>query len=98
MRGKERERAGQDLFALDGRIASENLSVRATGLGDLGKRTLGPQGLAALTAFVCLGRKTMPKFVCPPPVKPASDATAGSFEMIDIIWVSFCSINWNEML
>ena len=39
-------RAGVDLFAFDGRVASENLSVRATGLGDLGRRTLGPQGLA----------------------------------------------------
>jgi translocation and assembly module TamB len=39
-------RAGPDLFALDGRLASDNLRVRAYGLGDLGKRRLGPQGLA----------------------------------------------------
>ena len=42
-------RAGPNLFALDGRVASENLSLRAQGLGDLGERRTGPEGIA-LTA------------------------------------------------
>jgi translocation and assembly module TamB len=38
-------RAGADLFALDARVASENFGARAFGLGDLGQRRIGPQGL-----------------------------------------------------
>jgi translocation and assembly module TamB len=38
-------RAGVDLFALDGRVAAENLTLRARGLADVGARKLGPQGL-----------------------------------------------------
>ncbi len=49
-------RAGPDLFALDGRIVSENLSLRATGLGDLGQRRLGPQGLALTAQTAALSR------------------------------------------
>jgi translocation and assembly module TamB len=51
-------RAGQDLFAFDGRVASQNLSVRATGLGDLGQRTLGPQGLAVTAETAALSKIT----------------------------------------
>ena len=38
-------RAGADLFALDARVAADNLTVRARGLGDLGQRRAGPQGV-----------------------------------------------------
>ncbi|MGZ6037239.1 MAG: translocation/assembly module TamB domain-containing protein [Phenylobacterium sp.] len=51
-------RAGADLFAFDGRLASENLSVRATGFGDLGERRLGPQGLALSAETAALSRIT----------------------------------------
>lgn len=49
-------RAGPDLFALDGRIASENLAVRARGLGDMGERRIGPQGLALTAETAALSR------------------------------------------
>ena len=51
-------RAGQDLFALDGRIAAENLSARIQGLGDLGGRRIGPQGLALTAETASLSRLT----------------------------------------
>ena len=51
-------RAGSDLFAFDGRVASENLSLRATGLGDLGERRLGPQGLALTAETAALSKIT----------------------------------------
>ena len=38
--------AGPQLYALEARLASENLRLRLHGLGDLGRRTLGPQGVA----------------------------------------------------
>jgi translocation and assembly module TamB len=38
-------RAGPDLFALEARLASENLALRIHGLGDLGQRRIGAQGL-----------------------------------------------------
>jgi translocation and assembly module TamB len=49
-------RAGPDLFALDVRIASENLAVRARGLGDLGQRRIGPRGLAVTAETAALSR------------------------------------------
>jgi len=51
-------RAGRDLFALDGRLASENLTVRVHGLGDLGQRRLAPQGLAVTAETAALSRIT----------------------------------------
>jgi len=51
-------RAGRDLFALDGRLASENLAVRVHGLGDLGQRRLAPQGLAVTAETAALSRIT----------------------------------------
>src|SRR5204863_1749956 len=39
-------RAGPELFALDARMASDNLALRAVGLGDVGQRRIGPGGLA----------------------------------------------------
>lgn len=38
-------KAGGDLYALDGRLAAENLRVRAFGLGDVGQRKIGGHGL-----------------------------------------------------
>ncbi|HEY8004416.1 MAG TPA: translocation/assembly module TamB domain-containing protein, partial [Phenylobacterium sp.] len=49
-------RAGADLFALEGRIASENLAVRAHGLGDLGQRRIGPQGVELMAETQGLSR------------------------------------------
>jgi translocation and assembly module TamB len=49
-------RAGPDLFALEARLASENLSARAHGLGDLGQRRLGPQGLELMAETSHLSR------------------------------------------
>jgi translocation and assembly module TamB len=51
-------RAGPDLFALDARVASENLTVQARGLGDLGQRRLGPQGLELTAETAALSRIT----------------------------------------
>ena len=51
-------RAGPDLFALDGRVASENLSVLARGLGDLGQRRIGPQGIELTAETRSLSRIT----------------------------------------
>ncbi|HEX3363683.1 translocation/assembly module TamB domain-containing protein [Phenylobacterium sp.] len=50
--------AGADLFALDGRLASENLSGRVQGLGDVGQRRIGPQGLALTAQTAALSRIT----------------------------------------
>ena len=50
--------AGADLFALDGRLASENLSARVQGLGDVGQRRIGPQGLALTAETPALSRIT----------------------------------------
>jgi translocation and assembly module TamB len=43
-------KAGADFYMLDLQAASENLALRARGLGDLGARRLGPKGLT-LTAL-----------------------------------------------
>jgi translocation and assembly module TamB len=51
-------KAGPDLFALDARLASENLAIRTQGLGDVGRRTLGPQGLALSAETQALSRLT----------------------------------------
>lgn len=51
-------RAGPDLFALDARVASENLTVRAVGLGDVGQRRVGPQGLELTAETAALSRIT----------------------------------------
>jgi translocation and assembly module TamB len=51
-------RAGPDLFALDARLASENLSVRARGLGDIGQRRIGPQGMDLSAETASLSRIT----------------------------------------
>ena len=52
------QQAGKDLYALDGRLASENLDLRASGFGDLGKGAVGPQGLALTAATQGLSRIT----------------------------------------
>jgi translocation and assembly module TamB len=51
-------RAGADFFALDGRVSSANLAVRATGLGDLGQQRLGPQGLTLTAETTALSKIT----------------------------------------
>jgi len=51
-------RAGPDLFALEARAAAENLAFRAHGLGDLGQRRIGPQGLALTADTAALSRIT----------------------------------------
>jgi translocation and assembly module TamB len=38
-------KAGPELFALDARVAAENVNARLYGLGDLGQRRIGPDGL-----------------------------------------------------
>ncbi|MBS0334176.1 MAG: translocation/assembly module TamB domain-containing protein, partial [Proteobacteria bacterium] len=52
------QQAGRDLFALDGRLASENLSLRARGLGDVGRGRIGPQGLDVNAETPALSRLT----------------------------------------
>ena len=49
-------RAGPSLFALDAHAQAENLSVTAAGLGNLGTRTLGPQGVAVTASTNALSR------------------------------------------
>jgi translocation and assembly module TamB len=51
-------KAGADLFALQAQATAENLSLTAAGLGDLGKRTIGPQGLQLTAATPALSRIT----------------------------------------
>lgn len=51
-------RAGAGLYALDGRIAADNLAVRASGLGDLGERRVGPKGLQLAAQTQDLSRIT----------------------------------------
>lgn len=51
-------RADADLFALDGRLAAANLTLRATGMGDIGQRRIGPQGLAIAAETAALSRIT----------------------------------------
>ena len=51
-------RAGPALFALDARVNSANLNGRAWGLSDIGRRKLGPQGLAVLADTAALSRIT----------------------------------------
>jgi translocation and assembly module TamB len=51
-------KAGEELFALDLRASSENLSLRAQGLGDLGGRRLGPKGLSLTATSNALSRIT----------------------------------------
>ena len=41
---------------------------------------------------------TLAVFCARPPVKPATDATAGSFWTMDCSCASFCAIAWKEML
>ncbi|MDE2488153.1 MAG: translocation/assembly module TamB domain-containing protein [Alphaproteobacteria bacterium] len=51
-------RSGPDLFALQAQGEAENLSVTASGLGDLGKRRIGPQGLQLVAQTRQLSRLT----------------------------------------
>lgn len=51
-------KAGPDLFALDARVASDNFSARAFGLGDLGQRRIGAQGLQVAAETAALSRIT----------------------------------------
>ncbi|HEV7383820.1 MAG TPA: translocation/assembly module TamB, partial [Phenylobacterium sp.] len=51
-------RAGPELFAIDGRVSSENLGFRARGLGDLGRRRIGPKGLELTVETKALSRIT----------------------------------------
>ncbi len=51
-------RAGPDQFALDGRVSVENLALRAWGLGDLGQRSIGPNGLELTAETKALSRIT----------------------------------------
>ena len=49
-------RAGLSLYALEARLASENVSLRVHGLGDLGQRRIGAQGLAVTAQATKLSR------------------------------------------
>ncbi|MET0271362.1 MAG: translocation/assembly module TamB, partial [Phenylobacterium sp.] len=49
-------RAGPEFFALDGRVRADNLSMRAYGLGDIGKRKTGPNGLTVAASVASLSR------------------------------------------
>lgn len=51
-------RAEPDLFALEGRITSENLTVRVRGLGDLGGRRVGKDGIDVSAETAALSRIT----------------------------------------
>jgi len=51
-------KAGPDLFALEGRLATENLTLTAGGLGDIGERKLGPKGLNLALSIANLSRIT----------------------------------------
>lgn len=51
-------KAGADLFALQAQATAENISLTASGLGDLGKRKIGPQGLQLTATTPALSRIT----------------------------------------
>jgi translocation and assembly module TamB len=51
-------KAGAELFALEGRVRSQNLKVTLSGRGDLGKRQLGPQGMGVTAETADLARIT----------------------------------------
>jgi translocation and assembly module TamB len=51
-------KASADFYQLDLQAASENLSLRAQGLGDLGARRLGPKGLSLTATSASLSRIT----------------------------------------
>jgi translocation and assembly module TamB len=51
-------RAGKDLFAIDARVGSANLNVRALGLADTAQRRPGPQGLTLIAETAALSRIT----------------------------------------
>jgi translocation and assembly module TamB len=48
-------RADAQFFALDARVVAKNLTVHAVGPGDIGKRLIGPQGLALTLQTPALG-------------------------------------------
>ena len=50
--------AGPKLFALQAQASAENFAVAASGLGNLGTRTLGPQGLSLTATTPALSRIT----------------------------------------
>jgi translocation and assembly module TamB len=50
--------AGPDLFALQAQVTAENLTLTAAGLGDLGKRRIGPQGVRLVAVTPSLSRIT----------------------------------------
>lgn len=49
-------KAAPNLFDLKAEVASENLSLTAAGLGDLGTRKIGPQGIAVTATTAALSR------------------------------------------
>lgn len=51
-------KAAAGLFALEADVQSANLALRATGLGDVGERRLGPQGLTLVATTQALSRIT----------------------------------------
>jgi translocation and assembly module TamB len=51
-------KAGGQLFDLDARLTSQNLAVQARGLGDVGKRRVGPRGLSVTATSSALSRIT----------------------------------------
>ncbi|HEV2531319.1 translocation/assembly module TamB domain-containing protein [Phenylobacterium sp.] len=51
-------KAGPSLFALQARVQAENLTLAASGLGNLGTRTLGPQGIGVTATTPALSRIT----------------------------------------
>ncbi|WP_395670686.1 translocation/assembly module TamB domain-containing protein [Phenylobacterium sp.] len=51
-------KAQKDLYALDAALRADNLSLRAQGLGDLGRRQIGPRGLTVTATSAALSRMT----------------------------------------
>ena len=51
-------KAGPGLFALQAQVSAENIAVTASGLGDIGERKIGPQGLSVMMTSPALSRIT----------------------------------------
>lgn len=51
-------KTGPGLYALQAQVAAENLAVTASGLGDIGERKIGPQGLNVMATTPALSRIT----------------------------------------
>jgi translocation and assembly module TamB len=76
------QQAGPDLYALQAQAQSENLNVAADGLGDLGKRTVGPKGLRVIASAGQLSRITGGPAMGPARITGVATQAAGAWRFV----------------